>query len=63
MSRITLAQRPEGVRLTVQELLERVRSGRIRVQNIVAAFVAQRARWGENDRPSLDYLAADSTQS
>jgi len=33
------------------------------VQNIVAAFVAQRARWGENDRPSLDYLAADSTQS
>jgi hypothetical protein len=33
-----------------------------RMQNIVADFVAQRARWGENDRPSLDYLVVDSTQ-
>ena len=33
-----------------------------RVQQIVAEFVAQRAHWGENDRPSLDYLAVDSTQ-
>lgn len=33
-----------------------------RVQHIVSEFVAQRARWGENDRPSLEYLAVDSTQ-
>jgi hypothetical protein len=32
------------------------------VQQIVAEFVAQRAHWGENDRPSLDYLAVDSMQ-
>lgn len=32
------------------------------VQQIVAKFVAQRAHWGENDRPSLDYLAVDSAQ-
>jgi Protein of unknown function DUF262 len=34
-----------------------------RVQHIVSEFVAQQAHWGENDRPSLEYLAADSTQS
>jgi hypothetical protein len=34
----------------------------LRVQHIVSEFVAQRARWGENDRPSLEYLAVDSTQ-
>ena len=34
----------------------------VRVQHIVSEFVTQRARWGENDRPSLEYLAADSTQ-
>jgi len=34
----------------------------LRVQHIVAEFVSQRARWGENDRPSLEYLAVDSTQ-
>jgi len=48
MPRITLAQRPEGVRLTVQELLERVRSGRIRIP------VFQRPlRWGQNDHQLL----------
>jgi hypothetical protein len=34
----------------------------LRVQHIVAELVAQRAHWGENDRPSLEYLAVDSTQ-
>jgi len=34
----------------------------LHVQHIVAELVAQRARWGENDRPSLEYLAVDSTQ-
>lgn len=34
----------------------------LHVQHVVSEFVAQRARWGENDRPSLDYLAVDSTQ-
>lgn len=48
MSRITLAQRPEGVRLTVQELLERVRSGRIRIP----AF-QRPLRWGQNDHQLL----------
>ena len=48
MSRITLAQRPEGVRLTVQELLERVRSGRIRIP----AF-QRPMRWGQNDHQLL----------
>lgn len=33
-----------------------------RVQQIVSEFVAQQARWGENDRPSLEYLAVESTQ-
>lgn len=33
-----------------------------RVQPIVSELVAQRAHWGENDRPSLEYLAVDSTQ-
>jgi hypothetical protein len=33
-----------------------------RVQHIVSELVAQRARWGENDRPSLEYLAVDSMQ-
>lgn len=33
----------------------------LRVRHIVSEFVAQRARWGENDRPSLEYLAVDST--
>lgn len=35
----------------------------VRVQHIVSEFVAQQARWGENDRPSLEYIAVDSTQS
>jgi hypothetical protein len=48
MSRITLAQRPEGVRLTVQQLLERVRSGRIRIP----AF-QRPMRWGQNDHQLL----------
>ncbi len=48
MSRITLAQRPEGVRLNVQELLERVRSGRIRIP----AF-QRPLRWGQNDHQLL----------
>ncbi|HKI04105.1 MAG TPA: DUF262 domain-containing protein [Thermoanaerobaculia bacterium] len=48
MARITLAQRPEGVRLTVQELLERVRSGRIRIP----AF-QRPMRWGQNDHQLL----------
>jgi hypothetical protein len=34
----------------------------VRVQHIVSELVVQRARWGENDRPSLDYLAVDSKQ-
>jgi hypothetical protein len=34
----------------------------LRVQHIVSELVAQRAHWGENDRPSLEYLAVDSTQ-
>jgi hypothetical protein len=34
----------------------------LRVQRIVSEFVAQRARWGENDRPSLEYFSVDSTQ-
>ncbi len=44
MSRITLAQRPEGVRLTVQKLLEYVRSGRIRIPPFQRSM-----RWGQND--------------
>jgi len=34
----------------------------LRGQQIVSEFVAQRARWGENDRPSLEYLAVDFAQ-
>jgi len=33
----------------------------LRVQHIVAEFMAQRAHWEENDRPSLEYLTVDST--
>lgn len=44
MSRITLAQRPEGVQLTVQKLLELVRSGRIRIPPFQRPM-----RWGQND--------------
>ena len=32
------------------------------VLRIVSELVSQRARWGESDRPSLEYLAVDSTQ-
>lgn len=48
MSRITLAQRPEGVQLTVQKLLELVRSGRIRIPPFQRPM-----RWGQNDHQLL----------
>jgi hypothetical protein len=48
MSRITLAQRPEGVQLTVQKLLERVRSGLIRIPPFQRPM-----RWGQNDHQLL----------
>ncbi len=45
---ITLAQRPEGVRLTVQKLLELVRSGRIRIPSFQRPLM-----WGQNDHQLL----------
>lgn len=48
MSRITLAHRPEGVQLTVQTLLELVRSGRIRIPPFQRPM-----RWGQNDHQLL----------
>ena len=48
MARITLAQRPEGVQLTIQKLLEHVRSGRIRIPTFQRPM-----RWGQTDHQLL----------
>ena len=48
MPSITLAHRPEGVQLTVQKLLELVRSGRIRIPPFQRSL-----RWGQNDHQLL----------